>query len=151
MALGVGAACLAGVLFAGQTVVIRTTASRAVPVCTIVLVITGMGVLSLGPLSLWRLGPDHLLGTPPGQLAMMLAAGTFNLLAFLAITKGLQYTTAVHANVLNAGQVAMGAVVGVALFGESWNAWVVAGVSLTIVGQFLVSQPPHDEQEVPSV
>ncbi len=151
MALGVGAACLAGALFAFLTIAIRTSVSRILPVTTVVVVITGMGVLTLGPMSLGRLGPQQLLATPGPQWALMLAAGTFNLLAFLAITKGLEYTTAVHANVLNAGQVAMGALLGVMVFGESWNSCVVVGVGLTVVGLVLVTQPRHDEQEVPSV
>jgi len=149
MALGVGAGCLAGAAYALLTITIRTTASARLPITTIVFIITGMGVLSLGGLSVWRLGAGQLLKTPPGHLAWMLAAGTFNLLAFLAITKGLQLTTVVHANVLNGSQIAMGAVVGMLCFKESSNPWLLAGICLTIVGVVLIGQPQADEPDVP--
>lgn len=141
IALGVAAACLGGLMFATLSTVIRKTVSARVPITTIVFVITGMGVLSLGSLSLWRLGPQTLLHTDPQQMAWMLAAGTFNLVAFLAITKGLQLTTVVHANVLNASQVAMGAVAGIILFHESLNQWMILGVCLTVVGAILIGRP----------
>lgn len=147
VALGVGAACLAGGMYAMLTVVIRNMTSRAVPVTTIVFIITGMGVLSLGPLSVWRFGTGQLLGTPPGELAWMFAAGTCNLIAFLAITKGLQLTTVVHANVLNASQVAMGALAGITLFGESRNPWLILGVCLTIVGVIMIDRPADGDRD----
>jgi len=151
IAAGVGAACLAGGVYALLTIVIRTTGSRGVPVSRIVFVITAMGVLSLGSLSLARLGPETLRHTPPEHLAWMLSAGVFNLLAFLAITKGLQLTTVVHANVLNGSQIAMGAVAGIFLFRESLSAWPLLGICLTIVGVVLIGQPQADEREVPGV
>jgi DME family drug/metabolite transporter len=142
--LGVAAACLAGLMFATLSTVIRGVLSARVPITTIVFVITGMGVLSLGPLSVYRLGPEILLHTDPEQMAWMLAAGTCNLVAFLAITKGLQLTTVVHANVLNASQVAMGAVAGIILFRESLNGWMILGICLTIVGILLIGRPADE-------
>ncbi len=149
MVLGVAAAGLAGTVFALLTISIRVTGARGVPVSVIMLIVTGMGVACLGLLSLVRLGPAGLAATTPEQLAYMLGAGVFNFLAFLAITTGLQLTTVVHANVLNAGQVAMGAIAGIVLFRESWNAWIALGIGLTIAGLMLVSGPQRDEQEVP--
>jgi drug/metabolite transporter (DMT)-like permease len=142
--LGVGAGCLGGVTFATLSTAIRFTATTRVPIATIVFVTTLMGVLSLGSLSIWRLGSAGLIDTRPDQWTWMLAAGACNLAAFLAITKGLQLTTLVHANVLNASQVAMGAIAGIRLFDESWNVWLLAGVLLTIVGVILVGQPSPD-------
>jgi drug/metabolite transporter (DMT)-like permease len=127
-------------MFAALSTVVRFTASARVPVTTIVFVITGMGVLSLGSLSVGRLGVQTLLDTAPNQLAWMLAAGAFNLVAFLAITKGLQLTTVVRANVLNASQVAMAALAGMMLFQEPRNIWVVWGIALAIAGILLIGQ-----------
>ena len=135
--LAIGAGGLAGIMFATLSTVIRFTATARVPVASIVFVITGMGVLSLGSLSVWRFGARTLLDTDPEQLTWMLYAGSFNLVAFLAITKGLQLTTVVHANVLNATQVALGAVVGMTLFSEPRNFWGIVGICLTIVGVVL--------------
>lgn len=149
--LGVGAACLGGLMYATLSTVIRGAAGAQVPVTTIVLIVTGMGVLSLGSLSVLRLGAESLLHTGPEKLAWMVAAGTFNLVAFLAITKGLQLTTVVHANVLNASQVAMGAIAGLMLFRESLNSWVVFGIGLTIAGVLLIGRAPDEAQAMESV
>ncbi len=149
--LGVGAGCLGGLMFATLSTVIRFTATARVPVASIVFVVTGMGVLSMGGLSLWRLGPEQLLSTRPEELAWMLAAGTFNLLAFLAITKGLQLTTVVHANVLNASQVAMAALAGVAFFHEVLNPWLILGIGLTILGVVLIGGRSDEAEAMESV
>ncbi len=149
--LGVGAACLGGVMFAVLSTTVRFTATARIPISTIVLTTTLVGVLSLGSLSIWRLGPQGLIDTRPDQWAWMLAAGACNLAAFLAITKGLQLTTVLNANVLNASQVAMGALAGITLFGESWNPWLLAGVLLTIIGVVLVGQSSQNTPEAEHV
>lgn len=149
--LGVGAACLGGAMFAVLSTTLRILGGARVPVTSIVFVVTGMGVLSMGVLSAARLGVGRLLATDPETFAWMLAAGTCNLLAFLAITKGLQSTTVVHANVLNASQVAMGAAAGVVLFAESLNAWSVLGIGLTIAGVVLYGRPEEQKRELGTV
>lgn len=149
MALGVGAGCLAGLVYAMLTIAIRTATSRGIPVSAVVLVVTGAGVISLGGISISRFGVDALLQTPAGQWGWMVAAGTFNLLAFLAITKGLQLTAVVHANVLNASQIAMGAVAGILCFGESGNIWLVLGICLTIAGVVLIGPSQPEEPDIP--
>jgi len=144
--LGVAAACLAGAMYATLTVVIRNAVTGRVPAATIVFITTGMGVLSLGILCIGRLGIEQLLDTPPDKFAWMLASGTLNLVAFLAIAKGLQLTTVVRANVLSASQVAMAAVAGMAFFGESRSPWLIAGIVLTVVGVVLIDRPGRDVQ-----
>ncbi len=141
LALGIGAPCLTGTIFALLTITIRHTVTREMPLSVIVFVTTAMGVVSLGPLSVWRLGLPALQATTPGAWAWMLSAGVFNLLAFLAIIKGLQLTTAVHANMLNATQVAMGAVAGLVGFGEPVTVWLVFGLVLTVAGVVLIDRP----------
>ena len=138
VALGLAAACLAGCVFATLAVAIRRSVTGSASPTVVVFTITAMGVVSLGPLSLWRHGPAGLLGMPPADMAVMLTAGALNLLAFVAITKALQLTTVIHANVLSASQVAMAVVAGMLLFAEPPNAWLILGVSLTIVGTMLI-------------
>jgi len=145
LALGVGAACLAGAIYACLTITIRRVVTRAMPPSLIVFTTTFMAVLSLGPLCISRLGTEQLLSTTAPQLAWMYAAGILNLIAFLAITKGLQLTTVVHVNVLNASQVAMAAVAGLVWFGEPVTAWLMAGVSATIVGVIIYSPPSETD------
>ncbi len=160
--LGVAAACLGGCIYASLAVVIRPSVTGSASPAAVVFVITGMGVVSLGPLSIWRHGAAGLLSTPPRDLCVMLAAGALNMLAFLAITKALQLTTVVHANALSASQVAMAVVAGMFLFAEPPNPWLIIGVSLTILGIMLIDRPadksrhgdaqsqPQDETTAPS-
>ena len=143
IALAVGAGGLAGTLYAVLTITVRYYVTRTTPIAVVLLTITGMGVLTLGPLSACRLGTDRLLDTPPAQFGWMFLAGVINLVAFLAITKGLQLVTAVYASVLNASQVAMAALAGIAIphFHEDANPWLILGVSLTIAGVLLIDPP----------
>jgi len=145
-ALGLGAACVAGMIYAVLTITIRHNVTAATPMAVVVFITTLMGVITLGPLSLWRLGAERLLDTSPQEAAWMLAAGTLNLIAFLAITKGLQLTTVVHANVLNASQVAMAAFAGLLFFDEPLTLWLALGVGLTIVGVAAIDRPEETDQ-----
>jgi len=139
--LGVAAAAVGGTMFASLGAAIRYAAKAHVPVAVTVVVVTGMGVLSLGTVSLVRLGPANMLATEPHALAWMVASGVFNLAGFALITKGLQLTTLVRANVLNASQVALGAMAGILMFREPYNIWLIWGVALTIVGITLYGHP----------
>ena len=75
----------------------------------------------------------------------MLAAGAANLLGFISITKGLQWTTIVRANMLNASQVAIGALAGLMLFKEPASPWLFLGVLLTVFGICLIDRPLVEE------
>ena len=141
VAAAVAAACLAGAVYSVLTITIRHSVCGSANPGTIVFFVTITGVLVLGGLSVYRLGIPALLDTPPRQLAWMLAAGTFNLIAFLAITKGLELTTVVHVNVLNASQVAMAAVAGLIWFAESPSGWLIVGVCVTIAGVVMIDRP----------
>lgn len=144
--LGVGAACLAGLTFASLGAAIRYAGSASVPVVVTVVVVTGVGVVSLGTVSLVRLGPAKMLHTEPDTLAWMIASGVTNLAAFALITKGLQLTTLVHANVLSASQVALGAIAGIFVFHEQHNLWLLGGVALTITGITLFGHPARGSE-----
>jgi len=144
--VGLAACCMAGTIFALLTITIRTAVTANTSMAAVVLITTAMGVVSLGPLSLLRLGPEKLLATSGEQAVWMLAAGLLNLIAFLAITKGLHLTTVLHANVLNASQVAMAALAGLLFFDEPLTVWLVLGVSLTIVGIVTFERPEQSDQ-----
>ncbi len=149
--LGVGAAALAGAMFATLAAAVRFAGGRKTPVSVIVFVITGTGVVACGLLSLNRIGVEGIAATPPDRLGWMIASGVFNLLGFLLITKGLQLTTLVHANVINASQVALAAVAGMLLFSEPSNGWLVAGILLTVVGIFQIGNDPAGEEVMEAV
>ena len=105
-AKAVAVACVAGAAYALLSIAIRHTMNAATQQSTLMFIITGIGTITLGPMSIHRLGFDGLLATSGEQLAWLLAAGIFNLLGFIGFTKGLHLTTVLHANVLSASQVA---------------------------------------------
>lgn len=144
IAAAVGASCLAGAIYALLTITIRRTVTGSTSLTAIVFIITATGVISLGPMAFYRLGAEQLLSTPAEHAAWMLAAGAFNLVAFLAITKGLELTTIVHANMLNASQVAMAALAGLVLFHEPINQWLILGAAITILGIILIDRPEEE-------
>jgi drug/metabolite transporter, DME family len=136
---------VAGAAFALLSIAIRHTMNADAQQSTLMFIITGIGVITLGPISIHRLGLEGLMSTTGEQLAWMVAAGFFNLLGFIGFTKGLHLTTVVRANVLSASQVAMAAVAGILLFQESPNLWLLLGVALTLSGIFLIDKPVAEE------
>ena len=134
LALGVLAGAAAGGSFALLSITIRHTVTRATRPTAVAFLVPLMGVVSLGPLTFWRLGLEPLWNTSWQQAAFMGAAGVCNLIAFLALVNGLQWITVAHANTVSASQVAIAAVAGVFLFHEPPNPLLVLGVCLTIVG-----------------
>jgi drug/metabolite transporter, DME family len=146
IATALAAAAAAGIVFALMGIAVRHCAGSTSHVA-IVVVITATGVSSLGPLSFYRGGVSLLMATPWQHFALMYLAGICNLLAFFALVRGLELTTVLHANTINAGQVAMAAVVGVILFGEPCNVWLVLGICLTIAG-ILAFGGPADQEAV---
>jgi len=141
VALGIGAACLSGVCYAIMSTGIRRIVSSAVPPVWVVFVTTSVGLATMGPISVYRLGMPRLLETRPGDLGFMLAAGVFNLVAYLALARGLQLTVLIRVNVINASQVAMCGVAGLLLFGEPLSWFLVLGVGMTILGMTFIERP----------
>jgi drug/metabolite transporter (DMT)-like permease len=145
IAAAIGVAGLCGTVYALLAIALRYTVSGNTTLSAAVVIITGIGVLTLGPLSLWQAGPHALAATPAKHYALMYAAGVCNLFALIALIRGLQVTTALHINVLNnAGQVSLATIVGVLLFGEPCNRWLVLGVALMIAGIFAIGPPVED-------
>ena len=149
VALAIGAAALAGVVYCVLGVVIRRSVTGVTSPAVVVFIVTAMGTLSTGPIGLLHNGLAGVTGASGWELSVMLIAGAMNLFAFLAVSRGLKWTTIARANVLGASQVAMGAVVGMTLFHEPGSPWLVLGVVLTIVGMILIGRPAHAEPETP--
>lgn len=131
---GVAAACLSGVSYALLGVVIRQSVTGKMHVAMSLVVVTLVGVVTLGPFAYLRVGWTGMISTPPGAFAIMLLAGFFNAVAFLALTKALQLIPVVYVNALNATQATMAAVAGVLLFREPPSLALWIGVGLTVIG-----------------
>ena len=65
---------------------------------------------------------------------VQVVSATGDWIGFLALIHGLQRITVLYANAVNASQVAIAAVAGMLIFGESANGWVVFGTLLTVLG-----------------
>jgi DME family drug/metabolite transporter len=81
-----------------------------------------------------------MLATTAADLAIMLAAGICNTVAFLALTKSLQLNSIVYVNALNATQATLAALAGVMIFREKLSPWLVVGIGLTILGLMVLAQ-----------
>jgi drug/metabolite transporter (DMT)-like permease len=138
LALGVFAGCFAGFSYCLLGVAIRYTSARGLPLSTILVSTTLTGFLVLGALSLARLGMAALEATAPADLTVMLAAGVFNAVAYLALAKALHLTGVVFVNALNASQTAMAALVGIAFFYEPPTLPLLAGIGLTCWGLLMM-------------
>ena len=145
IALGVGAACLSGVVFAFLGISIRTTVTQSTSPAVVVVMITGMGPLILGPLSAWQLGPAAMGTISASCLTLAVTAGLLNLLAFTSIIYGLKHTPIVHAYVISASQTAIAALAGMLVFGESLTPPLLIGVTMVIAGMVIIDRPAGTE------
>ena len=146
--LGIAAGVAGGLSFGILTVGIRKTVTTNTSPAAIVFLITLMGVVAFGPLSVYRLGLPALVHTPPGHLGAMLAAGAMNLLGFLLVTKSLQLSTVVRVNVINNGlTMALTVLAGIVMFGESCNRDILIGILFSAAGTLLISLVSSTEDE----
>ena len=138
IALGVGAACLAGISYASINVVIRRFVTRNVSVAATLLVIGSTGVVVLGLTSAVTIGWQRM-GAMDGESALaMFVAGVFNAIAFYAIASGLRLIPVVQANAINGSQTAMAAVMGVLFFNEPLGGGLLLGIGLLIIALLLM-------------
>ena len=146
VALGVAGAMSSGLAYSILGVVIRYGVKGRASLSITLLTVSVFGVVSLGGWSLWRIGWQGMWNTSPDDFAMMVAAGIFNAVAFLALTKALQLANLVYVNALNATQATMAAVAGVLIFHEAPSPELAFGVLLTIAGLLLMKQRSRAEK-----
>lgn len=138
--MGVGAASLSGIAFAILTVAVRKTVTGDTLPLTVVFLMNVMGVVALGPWSIYTVGVDKLIHTAHLDLGLILAAGVFNLIAFFLVTKSLQMIPVVRLNVLNNGLSSLlTALAGTLLLHEPWNKMLSIGMFLGIISIFMIS------------
>ena len=92
------AACLSGVCYAVLNVTIRRLITRSMPMPIILSTVSSVGVVSLGLAAIARTGWEPLAATELTDLGVMFIAGTFNAVAFFALTKALQLVSIVQVN-----------------------------------------------------
>lgn len=138
-AVAVGLCCLAGFIYGVLTVVIRQVTTAGTSGWFVLFLVTGAGTVTLGPYSFLTQGPMVLLGPKAEHWLWMIVAGVLNLMAFWALTKGLQETPVAKANLLTSSQAAMATLAGWLVFGETISLPVGAGILLTLMAIVLSS------------
>ena len=133
--------CAAGVAFGLLSLSIRVAVTNRVTPEAAVVTIAIFGPLCLAPIAFCRSGFQQCLTMSGYGFGLTLLNGLLNTAAFLCLSKGLQRTTIVHANVVNASQIAMATVAGLLLFAEPLGGMLIAGVALTIFGVVLIECP----------
>lgn len=134
----VAGSALAGMTYATLTVAIRRNVTHDAPIATVMLLVTGVGVLTIGPISWARVGWEGWRALPGEAWLWLLTAGLLNFTGFVSLTTGLRGTPVVHANVIGAAQVAIAATAGLLIFREPLTITLVVGVALTICGILLI-------------
>lgn len=149
LAAGVGAALLSGVAYAALGVAIRYGVTGGVSQPVMLLTVAVTGIVLLGALAGYRIGPEGMAGTRPVDLGIMLGAGVCNAIAFVALTKALHLVPVVYVNALNATQATMAALCGVLIFQEALSVELQIGVAMTIIGLILMKgrKAKPDERE----
>ncbi len=134
------AAAISGLSYATSGVVIRRIVTGDISLSATLILITTTGVVVLGALSLFLLGPQRMLETTGKEAAWMLVAGLANAVAFFSLSGAYKHATLMRVNFLNATQIAMAAIVGIVWFGEAHTAYIWLGTVLTFAGLLAMGQ-----------
>jgi drug/metabolite transporter (DMT)-like permease len=146
IAVALATSLVAGVFFSLQNITIRYCMKQGVPMSVVVLFITGCGALTLGPWCMVQLA-SPVAATPLACYPWMYAAGICNFLAFIALIRGLKFTTVTHVTMVSTLQVALAALAGILFFGEPASVMLLAGVVLTMVGIAYFGKPAAAEEK----
>ena len=137
--LGGLAAAGSGLAYAFLGTAMRSSFRGGISVPAAMFASGAVGSSALAAAAWWRIGSEGMAATPADQLAVMLGAGIFNLVAFFALSLSLKAIPVVAVNLLNATQAAMAAAAGVMFFGEPLTAWLGAGLLMTVAGLLVLS------------
>lgn len=120
---------------------IKYSAQYQVPFWVPILLVPGAGTVVLGAYCFWLYGGEIASVLSFEQLRCILFAGVTNLIAFCALVKGLDKCPIAFMNLMNAAQIAIGALAGIFWFNEPTNVYIYIGIGLTIVAIFLANRP----------
>lgn len=132
-------AIAAGLCYSLFGVITRQTLNGGLSAPLTMLISGSVGVTTLTPFVLIRLGASEISEVSVEQWWVMFAAGFFNFAAFVALTISLKALPVVAVNLLNASQVAMAAIAAVVVFSEAITPSLVAGIVLTFIGLLVLA------------
>lgn len=136
---------LVGIMNSSTMASVRVANKNNVPFWVPILLVPGSGTIVLGALSLMEHGSGILTALTYEQFGVAFLAGIANLIAFVALVKGLRTTSLAYMNLLNASQVALGALAGIFWFMEPCNSFIIAGIVLTIIAILTAKQKDDSE------
>lgn len=135
------AGCLAGLGYGSVGVIIRQARQQNLSVAATLVYISSSGVIGLTLISLWRVGFDRMIATPPTDYGWMMLASLCNAGAFFSVAAAYGLLPVTRVNLVNTSQAAIGGAAGVLFFQEALTGWLVAGTLITILGLLLTSIP----------
>nr|BAL53263.1 hypothetical conserved protein [uncultured Planctomycetota bacterium] len=124
--------CVAGFIYGLLTVVIRNVTTGGTSGWFVLVLVTGAATITLGPYTFCFHGVEVIQSCSAEQWLWMIVSGMLNLVAFWALTKGLQRTPVVQANLLTSSQAVMATIAGWIVFGELFNLQVAVGIALAL-------------------
>jgi drug/metabolite transporter (DMT)-like permease len=145
---GVAAACMSGLAYSILNVILRYCVTRGAPLPATLFTVSIVGLVTLTCIAWLRKGQAGLFAMTGQELALMLAAGVCNTVAFVSLTKSLQLTSVVYVNALNATQATLAALAGVLIFREALSPWLALGVGLTIAGLLVLAHAHRGMREI---
>lgn len=135
---GLGLASISGLSYGANSIVLRRYLGQQSSVSSLIVFMSGTGVVLLGVWGLIGVGMERLAAVTADQWQAMACAGAANAIAFYAVSGSLRYIPAVRANLINASQTAMCGLAGVLLFQELLTPLLGTGIGLTIAGLLLL-------------
>lgn len=123
-----------GLAYAFLGTMMRRSMQAGMSLFATLFVLSLVGTAFLAGWSWLHVGAETIRSTATSDLLIMLAAGTLNALAFLAMAKSLQQIPVLLVQMLNASQAAISAAAGWLLFSESITNSVLLGLILTALG-----------------
>lgn len=128
---------ISGFAYSALGTVMRRGMKAGMSTETTLLLLSIVGIVSLGSWSFWRLGPEYMINLESRDYGRMLGAGALNAISFYCLATALQHLSVVYVHIINASQAAMAALAGVLIFAEPLSAYLIFGISLTAIGLML--------------
>lgn len=138
--LGIVMAVVSGLSYGINGVVMRRVARDLLPVESMLIIYSSIGLISMTGLGWFFLGADRIAEIKLDEWLMMLSAGCFNAIAFFSVTNALKLMNISQVNVINASQNAMCAVAAVLIFAEPFTMPLVFGIALSVCGLFVLDR-----------
>ncbi len=143
---GTMAAAVSGFSYAVLGIAIRKSMQHGIPLATPIVFVSVVGTVGLMNLSVAWEGPLAIAVIDQMGWFAMIAAGVFNGMAFLCLTKAFKLLPVVYVNGINAANLMFSALFGVLFFWEPWNVQLTCGMLLMFVGMAVLAYGANENR-----